>query len=291
MVPSMLAIFCAAVWGFNLIAIKFGIQEIGPQAFTFWRITLLLPLIFFVKKPDMSWKTLIAIGLSLNFLNYFLIAQAIAFGMPTNVIAFVFKIYVPLAMIFATLMYKEKLTAFHITGTLLALGGIALISSTKGNLDVTPIGLALVMAAGTACAFGNTLLKMAPKAQSMQTVVWYAAVSWPALLGVGIVDGQSAHFLYAIQTLSHMGIACLLFSSLGASLFVGSIWTRLISTYGPVAIMPFALLDSVFIMIFSTLLLNETITLGLVTGGSLIILGVWIAEYAKPFVTRRLRKV
>lgn len=59
-----LAILIVAVWGFNFVVIKIGLNEIPPIALCFVRFFLAsFPAIFFVKRPAVPFRTIFFYGL------------------------------------------------------------------------------------------------------------------------------------------------------------------------------------------------------------------------------------
>ena len=66
-VHVMLAVLVAALWGFNFVVIRIGIDNFPPLLFSAFRFSLAaLPLVFFIRKPDVPWRIIIAIGLVLG---------------------------------------------------------------------------------------------------------------------------------------------------------------------------------------------------------------------------------
>ena len=64
-----LAVLAMAVWGFNFVAISLGLTELPPFLFTGLRfVATVIPFIFFVRKPEISWKLIFAVG-------FFLLAE------------------------------------------------------------------------------------------------------------------------------------------------------------------------------------------------------------------------
>jgi O-acetylserine/cysteine efflux transporter len=58
-----LAVLTMAIWGFNFVVIKVGLESFPPLLFSSLRFVLAaFPLVFFVGKPSVSWQYIVGIG-------------------------------------------------------------------------------------------------------------------------------------------------------------------------------------------------------------------------------------
>ena len=74
---TLLALLAVFILGVSFVAIKFGLQVMPPFALCAWRFFLAaIPLIFFVPRPDVSWRVLIGYGLAIFPSAAFLAAGA-----------------------------------------------------------------------------------------------------------------------------------------------------------------------------------------------------------------------
>lgn len=86
---SLLAALVAVLWGLNFVAIDFGLhangREVPPLLFVAMRFVLVVfPWIFFIRKPDISWKAIIGVGLFMSAGQFGLLYLAMALGMPAG---------------------------------------------------------------------------------------------------------------------------------------------------------------------------------------------------------------
>ena len=59
----LLAILVVAIWGWNFVIIQIGLHDVPPFLLCFSRFFLTsIPAIFFIKKPTITYKMLIAYG-------------------------------------------------------------------------------------------------------------------------------------------------------------------------------------------------------------------------------------
>src|SRR5438445_99407 len=63
----LFAVLVMAIWGGNFVVIKIGMDEVPPLFFGALRfLSASLPLLFFIKKPPVSWLIIISIGMALG---------------------------------------------------------------------------------------------------------------------------------------------------------------------------------------------------------------------------------
>ena len=59
-----LALLVVAVWGLNFVVIEVGLRELPPLLFVGLRfLVTALPAVFLVRRPDVPWRVLVALGL------------------------------------------------------------------------------------------------------------------------------------------------------------------------------------------------------------------------------------
>ena len=66
-----LAVLVALIWGFGFVATRLALDELSPALMTTLRFAIAAVPCLFVRKPDVSWRLLIAISITL-FLGQFL---------------------------------------------------------------------------------------------------------------------------------------------------------------------------------------------------------------------------
>src|SRR5215217_3276870 len=75
----LLALLVVVIWGLNFVAIKWGVAEVPPFLLTALRyLGCALPAVFFVRKPDVSWRILIAYGFSVGVLQFSFLSRRAA---------------------------------------------------------------------------------------------------------------------------------------------------------------------------------------------------------------------
>lgn len=291
---SALAVLVAVLWGLNFVAIDFGLHpgngsggaaDVPPLLFVAIRFVLVVfPCIFFVRKPDVSWKAIIGVGLFMSAGQFGLLYLGMALGMPAGLASLVLQAQVLLTVLLAARFLGERPSKRQLTGVVLGVAGLALVAVGR-SLVAPVVPLMIVLAAALSWAAGNIIARKAKAASGLGLVVWSGAVVPLPLAALSlIVDGPAA----VVGTLAHLQPATILsalYTAVFASLVGYGIWNRLLSLYPSSAVVPFTLLVPVVGMTAAWLLIAEVPTTAELVGGLLLLGGVATAvlqRRAKP---------
>ncbi|UYY82019.1 EamA family transporter [Arthrobacter sp. YA7-1] len=296
---SALAVLVAVLWGLNFVAIDFGLHpasgngsdgsggaaDVPPLLFVAMRFVLVVfPCIFFVRKPNVSWKAIIGVGLFMSAGQFGLLYLGMALGMPAGLASLVLQAQVLLTVLLAARFLGERPSKRQLTGVVLGVAGLALVAVGR-SLVAPVVPLMIVLAAALSWAAGNIIARKAKAASGLGLVVWSGAVVPLPLAALSLlVDGPAA----VVGTLSNLQPATILsalYTAIFASLVGYGIWNRLLSLYPSSAVVPFTLLVPVVGMTAAWLLISEVPTTAELAGGLLLLGGVATAvlqRRAKP---------
>lgn len=308
---SALAVLVAVLWGLNFVAIDFGLHpasgnggngsggsaDVPPLLFVAIRFVLVVfPCIFFVRKPDVSWKAIIGVGLFMSAGQFGLLYLGMALGMPAGLASLVLQAQVLLTVLLAARFLGERPSKRQLTGVVLGVAGLALVAVGR-SLVAPVVPLMIVLAAALSWAAGNIIARKAKAASGLGLVVWSGAVVPLPLAGLSlIVDGPAA-VVGTLTNLQPATILSALYTAIFASLVGYGIWNRLLSLYPSSAVVPFTLLVPVVGMTAAWLLISEVPTTAELAGGLLLLGGVATAvlqrrvkpgDLAVPEVRQRL---
>lgn len=117
------------VWAGNFIAASFGTQHFSPFIFMILRFTLLLLILFpFLRwPPPGQWPRLIAVCLLIGGLHFTFMFKAFALAEDVSTVAIVQQTYIPMAVILAMLLMKERVGWKTLAATFLAFAGVVVI--------------------------------------------------------------------------------------------------------------------------------------------------------------------
>jgi O-acetylserine/cysteine efflux transporter len=290
----LLAVAVAATWGLNFVVIDVGLEEVPPLLLCALRFALVgVPLAFFVERPPVPWRLLVAIGVALGVVKFGLLFTSMDVGMPAGLASVVLQAQAPFTLLLAAAVLRERPSGRQLVGLLVALAGIALIAADNGG-GVTAAGLAMCVAAAAAWSVANLLMKQASDAGPLALMVWISLVPPVPLLLLSLgVDGPSA-VGSALAGLDARSIAAIFYIAAFSTLGGFATWSFLMKTYPAGQVASFALLVPPFGLGFAALLLHEPLGVPQVAAAALVIAGVSVstsrgAATPSRLIRRRLR--
>jgi O-acetylserine/cysteine efflux transporter len=275
---SALALLVAVLWGLNFVAIDLGLHpdgaEVPPLLFVVMRFTLVvIPCIFFIRKPDVSWKAIVGVGLFMSAGQFGLLYLGMALGMPAGLASLVIQAQVLLTVLLAAGLLGERPSRAQLAGVVLGVAGLAVVAVGR-SLAAPVLPLLIVLAAALSWAAGNIVVRKAKAASGLALVVWSAAVVPIPLLGLSLLLDGPAALSAAVVELQPVTWVSALYTAVFGSLVGYAIWNRLLGLYPSSAVVPFTLLVPVVGMTAAWLVLGEVPSLAEVLGGLLLLGGV-----------------
>jgi len=272
----LLAVLTIFIWGFNFVLIKVGLLGMPPIFLVCCRFFLsCFPAIFFIKRPAVPFKKVVAYGLVMFALQFALLFSGMHLGVSPGLAALVLQAQVFFITFLGVVILKEKLRLAQILGALIAFSGIGCIGLNMGG-EMTLTGFLLIISAAAVCAPGNVISKKIGPVNMLSLVVWSSLVAWPPLLIASLWLEGPAVILESLQTLSWKSAGAVLYITYLSTLFGFSMWNRLIHRYTLGTIAPFSLLSPAVGMLGSILVFHEPLYSWKILAGSLIILGLGI---------------
>ena len=282
----ILALFVVTVWGLSFVAIRWGVDEVAPLLMTALRYTLAaLPAVFFVRRPNVAWRVLIAYGLAIGVGQFGLLFVAVKWGMPPGLGSIVVQLQVFFTIGLAMLAFGERPKPIQWLGALVAFGGIGVIALER--LDGAAL-IPLLMTVGAAVfwAMGNTVTKQAGKIDMLGFVVWSSLIPPLPLLALSLLIERPGAIPAAMQHITWVGGGSLLFMAWCATLFGYGTWSVLLSRYPAGLVAPFALLVPISGIGASALLLGETISGLEIAGSALVFVGLLLNVFGPRLLAR-----
>ncbi len=284
----LLALTVVAVWGTNFAIIKIGLGDFPPLLFATLRFFFAaLPWMFFIKRPAVAWRYLIAFGLFLGVGQFGVLFIAMRADITPGLASLVMQVQVFFTVGLALVLFGEAVHARNLVGLALAAVGLGVIGL---NVDAatTPKGLALVLLAALSWAGANITVKYAAKAHGppgaqrpvgarfdvLGFMIWscFFAVPPLAMLALWLEGWQPA--VNALAAAGGAAWATVLWQSLGNTLFGFGAWNWLLARHSAAVFTPTALLVPVFGMAASSLWLDEPMYAWKLTAAGLIVAGL-----------------
>lgn len=277
---QLLAFLVAFIWGTNFVFIKFGLDELPPFLFATIRFALVaIPLVFILKKPNVSWRLIIAYGVLIGFGQFGLLFYAMKSDISPGLASLVIQMQVFFSIIFSIFIFKEIVSSLQWLALLISFLGISLIAINVGGQS-TLFGLALVLSAAISWALANMVVKQAGEVDII------AFLAYSSLFAVPILAAFSLYFEgwdlieTSLQSASMTSVYVVVWQTIGNTLIGYGLWNFLLSRYSASVVTPWALLVPVSGMFASYLILNEAMPLWKIFAAILVISGLVVNIYS-----------
>lgn len=270
----LLALAVVAVWGTNFVVIRQALNHLPPLTFAALRFTLvLLPLVFFVKKPAVSWLNLAGYGLLIGAGQFGLLFVAMKGHISPGLASLILQTQVFFTIALAMQINRERVRGFQVVALLLAVAGI-LIIALHGGGSATPLGVGLGLLAALSWGCGNIVARQAGPVNMLGYVVWASLFSIPPLLGMALwLEGWPA----MVKGVTHADLGtwlAVVWQAVGNTMFGYGAWGWLLARHPAATITPMALLVPVFGMSASALLLGEGLPAWKLLAAGLVLAGL-----------------
>jgi len=278
-----LAVLITAIWGVNFSVIKIGLSSLDPFTLAGLRFLLCaLPLVFFIKKPDVSMKYIVAYGLIFGVGLWGMVSLGIHFGVSAGMASLVLQMSAFLTVILGVLLLKDSIDRIKIFGFVVAVIGIGVIASVTDG-SVTMLGLSLVLLGALAMSVTTLIVKISGAKRIFSFLIWSSLFSpIPLFLLAYFTQGQNV-FSDFITNVDGKAIFSILFQVYPTTLFGYWVWNSLIDKYQVSKVAPVSLLIPIFGLVGSYLIFGEQIGTEKIIAGVLIMTGLLISTFSHKF--------
>lgn len=278
------AFLTVVIWGTTFVATKILLEVFMPIEILFFRFVLGYIALFAVSphftKPESAKRELLyaAAGLSGVCLYYFAENIALTYTLASNV-----SVMVSIAPFFTAILAhflqrdKERIPLRFFLGFAIAITGIVMISLNGNSFELNPKGDILALAAALLWAVYSIITKEIGKAgdsiiRVTRHIFFYGILF---ILPIFIVSGAS----FSLVSLSEPRMLFpMLYLGFGASALCFVTWNFSVRVLGAVKSSVYIYLVPVITIIFSAIILDEPVTLMIILGTLLTLLGLFISE-------------
>ncbi len=285
-----LAILITFVWGTNFVVIKWALGTLPPFLFAALRFALAaFPALFFLKKPDVSWRNLALYGVLIGGAQFGVMFWAMREHISPGLASLVVQTQVFFTIMISMARTGEKMKRLQIIALAIAACGILiLLARTDGS--ITMIGLLAILFAALAWASGNIVAREAAhggkNVNLLAYVVWSSVFALPPLVAASLVFDGIPAITQGFLNADARVWAAVLWQSVGNTLFGYAAWAWLLSRYPAPAVSPWALMVPVFGMSASALWLNESLPWWKLLAAACVLVGLGLNVYAGTSVKR-----
>lgn len=265
------------IGGFNFVAVRFSNRELEPMFGAGVRFTtaavILLAVVALRRLPMARGRALWAAVLYglLNFTAAYGLAYWALTTLPAGIGAVLFA-STPLFTVFLAPIHRiEPFRLRGLVGSLITLVGIVILANPTGADRLPWLSLLAMLGSAAAAAEAGVVLKLLPSANPVSTNAIAMAIGGPLLLGASGLVGETwalpaeTETWVAVSYLAVIGSVGLF----GLFLFVLRRWSATSTSYG-------AALIPVVTVIVGSLLASEAITVSIIVGGAIVLIGVYL---------------
>ena len=277
----------AVIWGISFIATKVAVAEVPPAVIIWLRFSIAVIILFFYlllrKKLSLPSNQDLGYLALLGFLGVSLHQWLQSTGLVTAQ-ASTTSWLVSTSPIFMALLawgfLKEKITLSSFVGILLASLGVLLVVS-HGNIgsifhgDFGSVGNILVLFSAMNWAVFSVLSRRALDKYSAMFVLFYAMLFGVLFSSIHFLSIQGWMYIHQLSPIAWLAVA---FLGIGCSFLAYTFWYDGIKSIGATQAGAFLYIEPLVSMVVAAMVLNESITLAALLGGSLILVGVWLVN-------------
>ena len=263
------------IWGSNFVAMKYALHDFTAFQLGAARYTLaVLPLVFFIRAPQLHWKWVLLYGLFQGVGQFGLLFTALKVGMTASLASVLMQTQVFFSALFGYVLLHEKLSRPLMGGLGLAAAGLVCFGMnfvSGGTLAITVAGFVLNLCAAAMWAASNIVARKAqqssPHYEPLQFLVWSSLVPIvPFLLMSLLFDPDVATpemaWSSATKWASVPWTSWLAVAYLGwiATIWGYALWTGLLQRHATNRVAPFSLGVPIVGLSAGVLVLGEVIS-------------------------------
>jgi O-acetylserine/cysteine efflux transporter len=281
----LLAVVVTAVWGFNFVAIKWGVVEVPPLFLTVLRfVAVIFPAIFFIPRPSSSLRMLALYGVVMGTLQFALLNLALKLGFSASLASLVSQLQTFFTMALAAVFLGERPRLIQIVGAIVGFSGIAVIASTRWTpQEILPFGLSL--AATFFLGLSNVIAKASGEERPFSFVVWSCIFAAPPLLALSLIFEDREAIWRVMTEPSATALFSVVYLAWGSTLTGYGLWNVLLQRHPAATVVPFYLLVPIFGILSGVLVLGEDFSGVVVWGALLVFVGLLLNVFGPRFLS------
>lgn len=272
----VLVVICL-VWGMHFIVMKVTVNGIAEPIFY---AALRMSIVALILLPKLKWHggqmaIVLFAGLCYGALNYAFMFPALKMT-TASAAAVTIELYVPFSILLSIIMFKDRIGWRRVLGIGLAFAGVVVVATARPEEAAGAqflLGIGLIVAAAASEAFGAVFVKKVEGVGPLELLAWFAVVGslvlWP--LSFALEENQMAAFVGETRAPFLMA---LVYSVFAVSIIGHASYYWLLQRLPIYIVATGGLMTTVFAVLFSALILKETMSSQLVLGGLMTMVGV-----------------
>ncbi|MCF6195095.1 MAG: EamA family transporter [Emcibacter sp.] len=270
----MLAFLVSLVWGVNFVVMKIGLDSLSPFLFVAFRFALVLLLLFpWLRIVKGHMWLILAIGLCLGGLHFAFAIMGLELAENVTSVVVIVQLHVPLTLIMAHFLLKERLSYWRGGGILVAFLGVLIITFDPAIVEER-LAIIIIFVATLLYSLGAILMRKLKNVGVFNTQAWTAVVGFPILLSLSLTteSGQVAQ----VMAMGFTGWAAIFYTAVLSSV-VGYGGMNFLLKHHPVTLIaPILLSTPVFATVAAVITFGDELTPRFLAGASLTMLGLGV---------------
>lgn len=277
------------IWGFNFVVITVALKGFPPFFLVFLRLFLTgIPAAFFIKKPQIPFKTIACYGGLTFCLQFSFSFVALHQGVAPGLASVLLQTQVFFSLLLAYFFLGERISAWQIVGALISFSGVALIATQIGT-SIPLLGLLLMLASALSWGAGNLLAKKCSTVDPISLAVWASLVASPMVLLLSLIFEGPEKVAYSLIHISSLSAAAICYLSYLSTFFAYCAWGWLIRRLPLSTVAPLSLLVPIFGILSCVLILNEPLPLWKIIASMLVIFGLCMSFLGKIVISAKTK--
>lgn len=249
------------IWSGNVLVQKTLSMELSVLTLNLCRFSVLLPLVFFIKKPTNTFSAYIVTGFFWNVLNFVFQGYGWQSGVEASISSFLIQTNVFFSLLFSYLILDKKIKNHQMAGMILTSLGIFYLVFGDTGLHLTwAVGLIYLLLSAISGGLGFTLLQKYKFDGSLSEAIWICAASFITLLPISLGLEGPAGIWQQLTTIHINQWGGIIYGAVGSTAIASVIWLKLVKRHGPGLIMPFLLLLPGMTIVLSSIFWHEKLT-------------------------------
>lgn len=264
-----------AIWGFNFVATRIALEVFSAEQLAFARSILTLAILLPWWQPfkRIPWQ-LMAAALAIGTGSFYLLYWAINITESLTTVAVGTQLMPPLSAILALVFFHERISRNKWLGILIAMAGAVYVAGiTSSKLSLLALGLTFLSV--LFYSGGSIVIGKSSAVGVWRMLAWISALS---LLPLGLMTAVAGPLFPDPGLLEIRHWLALLFAAVLAALLGQAVLFSLYRRYPVSVVAPWVLLVPVFAAVSSVLVFNESVSVNLVLGGGIVLVGVWLQQ-------------
>ena len=268
----LIALIVSIVWGVNFVVMKIGLAHLSPFLFVTLRFGIVLLLLFPWLRPVKGHMWLLAgIGLCLGGLHFAFAITGLQLTQNVSAIIIIVQLHVPLTLIMAHFILKERLSYWRTAGVVIAFLGVVIISFDPAIVNER-IAIIVIFIATMFYSLGAILMRKLRNVAVFNTQAWTALFGLPVLMTLTLMteSGQLAQ----VMSMNMNGWWALLYTAVLSSVVGYGGMNFLLRKYPVTMIAPIFLSTPVFATAAAVMVFDEVLTMRFLAGAGLTLAGL-----------------